>query len=153
MAPSELFPELPLELLCEIIKFLTCRLKDLKTLFLASRLTRSQAIHFIFGHLRYTCDSPPKVRKNHQARKDVKEVIKCGCLFKFKCLTLFLWHIIWHRKLELLTEFIPIGELEDCLGIFLETLPNLQVLCGAALVPRYLSQFISSHSSRTRSWY
>ena len=76
---AELFSELPLEILCEIIKFL--RLKDLRTLSLASRLTRSQAIHFIFGHLRYTCDLPPKVRKIHQARKDVKEVIKC-CLFK-----------------------------------------------------------------------
>ena len=59
---------------------------------------------------------------------------------------LFLWHIIWQRKLELLTEYIPIGELEDSLDIFqfLETLPNLQVLYVAALVPRYLSHFITS---------
>ena len=79
MAPSQLSPEfpLPLELLCEIIKHLP--LTDLQTLSLASRLTRSQAIHYIFGHLRYTDDLPPKVRNIHQARKDVKEVIKCAC--------------------------------------------------------------------------
>ena len=81
MAPSKLFPEfpLPLELLHEIIKPLP--LTDLQTLSLASRLTWSQAIHFIFGHLRYTDDIPSKVRNIHQARKDVKEVIKSACLF------------------------------------------------------------------------
>lgn len=90
---AELFSELPLEILCEIIKFL--RLKDLRTLSLASRLTRSQAIHFIFGHLRYTCDLPPKVRKIHQARKDVKEVIKC-CLFK--CLWFYFFDILFGKE-------------------------------------------------------
>ena len=81
MAPSKIFPDfpLPLELLCEIIKLLP--LTDIQTLSLASRLTRSQAIHFIFGHLRYSGDIPPKVRNIHQAGNDVKAVITCVCLF------------------------------------------------------------------------
>jgi F-box domain len=79
MAPSELSPELPLEILCEIIKLLP--LTDVQTLSLVSRLTRSQAIPFIFGHLRYTGDLLLKLHNIHQARKDVKEVIKCVCLF------------------------------------------------------------------------
>ena len=79
MAPSKLSPELPLELLFEIIKFLP--LADLQTLSLVSRLTRSQAIPFIFGHLRYTSDLQLKIHNIHQARKDVKEVIKCAFLF------------------------------------------------------------------------
>ena len=81
MAPSELSPDfpLPLELLYEIIKLLP--LTDLQMLSLASRLTRSQAIHFIFGHLRYKDYVTSNVRNIHQARKDVKEVIKCACLF------------------------------------------------------------------------
>ena len=74
MASSKPFSELPLELLCEVIKFLP--LTDLQTLSLVSRLIRSQAIHFIFGHLRYTYDLIPKVRNIHQARRDVKAVIK-----------------------------------------------------------------------------
>ena len=79
MAPSKHSPELPLELLFEIIKFLP--LTDLQTLSLVSRLSRSQAIPFIFGHLRYTGDLPLKIHNIHQARKDVKEVIKCAFLF------------------------------------------------------------------------
>ena len=74
MASSKLFPDLPLELLCEVIKFLP--LTDLQTLSLASRPMRSQAIQFIFGHLRYEHGLLLKVRKINQARKDVKAVIK-----------------------------------------------------------------------------
>ena len=74
MASSNFFPELPLELLCEVIKFLP--LTDLQTLSLASRLMRSQAIHFIFGHLRYKHGLLLKVCQINQARKDVKAVIK-----------------------------------------------------------------------------
>ena len=84
MVSSELSPELPLEILCEIIKFLP--LTDLQTISLASQLIRSQAIHFIFGHLRYTRDIPLQIRKIHQARNDVKAVIKFACLFyMIKC--------------------------------------------------------------------
>ena len=78
MAPSNLSPELPLELLCEIIKFLP--LKGLQTLSLASRLTRSLSIPFIFGHLRYRGNLQLKIHKINQARKDLKEVIKSVCL-------------------------------------------------------------------------
>jgi hypothetical protein len=78
MPPSNLSPEfpVPVELLREIIKLLPPA--DLS---LACRLTRSQAIPFIFGHLRYTGKITPKVRDIHLARKDVKEVIKFTCLF------------------------------------------------------------------------
>jgi hypothetical protein len=79
MAPSKFSPELPPELFCEIIKFLP--LADLQTLSLASRLTRSLAIPFIFGQLRYTGDIPLKLYDIHQARKDVKAVIKYAFLF------------------------------------------------------------------------
>ena len=78
-APSKISPELPLELLIEIIKFLP--LKGFQTLSLVSRFTRSLAIPFMFGHLQYADDLPLKLHKIHQARKDVKEVIKCVCLF------------------------------------------------------------------------
>ena len=86
MAPSKLFPEfpLPLELLYEIMKLLP--ITDLKTLSLASRLTRSQAIHFIFRHLRCMHDLR-KVRNIHQAGKDVKAVIKCA--FRVNEMTIF----------------------------------------------------------------
>ena len=79
MAPSKFSQELPLEL-CEIIKLLP--LTDLHTLSLASRFTRSLAIPFIFGHLRYSRGGISlKIHNINQARKDVKEVIKCVCLF------------------------------------------------------------------------
>lgn len=116
MAPSKLsqteFP-LPLELLCEIIKLLP--LTDLQTLPLVSRLTRSQVIHLIFEHILYTDDIPAKVRKIHQARKDVKVLIKSACLFY--CDDNILLDIIRHRKLELSSEYIITGQ-DEGLVIF-----------------------------------
>jgi hypothetical protein len=51
-----------------------------------------------------------------------------------------------HRKLELQSDYLTIGEDEDSLVMFqfLETLPNLQVLDVEELFTQYLSQFISS---------
>ena len=79
MALSKLSPELPLEILLEIIKFLPR--KELQMLSLASQLTRSLAMPFIFGHLRYRGVFSRKIRNIHHARKDVKEVIKCVSVF------------------------------------------------------------------------
>ena len=79
MALSKLSPELPLEILLEIIKFLPR--KELQMLSLASQLTRSLAMPFIFGHLRYTGVFSCKIRNIHHVRKDVKEVIKCVSVF------------------------------------------------------------------------
>ncbi|KAJ3513399.1 hypothetical protein NLJ89_g2961 [Agrocybe chaxingu] len=96
-----------LELLWEIITLLPPI--DRQMISLASRFTRSQAIHFIFGHLRYTGKITPKVSNIHLASKEVKEVI---------------------RKLELNSSRMVIQEDDNSAVIFqfLETLPNLQAL-------------------------
>ncbi|CAA7267844.1 unnamed protein product [Cyclocybe aegerita] len=124
--PSPEFP-LPVELLREIITLLPPI--DRQMLSLASRFTRSQAIHFIFRHLRYTGKITPKVRNIHLASKEVKEVI---------------------RKLELNFSSIATQEDDDSAVAFqfLETLPNLQALeyhqLGHLIRFGDLSQLISS---------
>ncbi|CAA7262518.1 unnamed protein product [Cyclocybe aegerita] len=104
--PSPEFP-LPMELLREIIILLPPA--DRQVLSLTSRLTRSQVVPFIFGHLRYRGKITPKIRNIHRASKEVKDVIK---------------------KLELFSRTMSLGEDDDSTVIFqfLESLPNLQVL-------------------------
>ena len=154
MAPSKLSPELPLEILCEITKFLP--LKGLQTLSLASRLTRSLAIPFIFGHLRYTGDLPLKLNNIHQARRDVKKAIKCVVCFIIMLMTISLIHHLAKktRTIQLCNYWkkwkpchIPIsGNLSKFTGSPCRGSSTCISLSVYFLHPTYLS-------SRTRSWY
>jgi hypothetical protein len=74
MAKSTLRSPLPVELFAEIINLLP--LTDQRTLTFVSRLTRTLALESVFGQLQYTGKITPKIRDIHQARDDVKAVIK-----------------------------------------------------------------------------
>ncbi len=68
-------PPLPVEILRETVKLLSP--EEQRTFSLASQSSRNLALEFVFGCLQYTTfDLSSKIRDVHQARKDVKDVIK-----------------------------------------------------------------------------
>ena len=141
-------PSLPVELFAEIINFLPPT--DQRTLTLVSRLTRKLALESVFGQLRFTGKITPKIRDIHQARDDVKEVIKSVSFripVKPKLFSDFLHGI---RKLDLYSDKLSIRKEDDSdvLFRFLETLPNLNSLkyrqYGLLIRPKDFSKLIAS---------
>lgn len=123
-APQE---RIPVELLREIVKQISP--ENQRNFTLVSQSSRKVALDFVFGCLHYEhIDLASKIRDIHQARKDVKDVIKSATSFDR---SVYVPNVLYHRrKLELKSKAMSIREGYDknVLFQFFESLPNLQSL-------------------------